>query len=54
MISESLDQVNELYYQLERKLDQMIHVRVEVVKNIKNAIELEKENNNFAYHKIYK
>jgi hypothetical protein len=31
----------------------MIHVRVEVVKNIKNATELEKKNNSFAYHKIH-
>jgi hypothetical protein len=31
----------------------MIHAHVEVVKNIKNAIEPEKKNNNFAYHKIY-
>jgi hypothetical protein len=45
-------QVNELYYLQEKKLDQMIHVHVEVVKNIKNATEPEKKNKHFAYHKI--
>jgi hypothetical protein len=45
--------VNELYYQQGKKSDQMIHVHVEVVKNIKNATELMNRNNDFAYHKIY-
>jgi hypothetical protein len=53
MILERVLQVNELYYLLGKKLDQMIHVLAEVVKNIKNATELMKINNDFAYHKIY-
>jgi hypothetical protein len=46
MISERLDQVNESYYQREKKLDQMIHVLAEVVKNIKNVMGQKKTNKN--------